>query len=105
RRYHSSDPADKAFGARVVITMNDGRVISDEIAVADAHPLGARPFARAEYVEKFRVLAAGVVDKGEQDRFLELTQRVGSLTPAEVGELGVAVDPARLGDGPTVGIF
>jgi 2-methylcitrate dehydratase len=29
---------------------HDGSTIVDEIAVADAHPLGARPFARADYV-------------------------------------------------------
>ena len=105
RRYHSTDPAEKAFGARVVITMRDGRVIEDEIAVADAHPLGARPFARPQYVEKFRVLADGIVAKDEQDRFLELTERIDRLSPAEVGALGVAVDPARLGESPVGGIF
>ena len=31
--------------------------IVDEIAVADAHPLGARPFTRPDYVAKFRRLA------------------------------------------------
>ena len=36
--------------ARVVITLADGGEIVDEIAVADAHPLGARPFAREDYV-------------------------------------------------------
>ena len=41
-RYHSHDPKEKAFGGRVVVTFKDGSVISDEIAVADAHPLGAR---------------------------------------------------------------
>ena len=46
RRYHSTDPAEKAFGGRVVIRLADGRCLEDEIAVADAHPLGARPFAR-----------------------------------------------------------
>ena len=35
------------------------RRIVDEIAVADAHPLGARPFAREQYVHKFRTLADG----------------------------------------------
>src|SRR6201986_897351 len=39
KRYHSHDPKEKAFGGRVVITLKDGSVISDEIAVADAHPL------------------------------------------------------------------
>ncbi len=32
-------------------------MISDELAVADAHPLGARPFARRQYVQKFTELA------------------------------------------------
>ncbi len=50
RRYHSNDPAEKAFGGRVEITLTTGERIVDEIAVADAHPLGARPFARADYV-------------------------------------------------------
>ena len=58
RRYHSTDPDEIAFGGRVVVEMEDGSVIEDQIAVADAHPQGARPFARANYVEKFRTLAA-----------------------------------------------
>ncbi len=50
RRYHSTDPAEKAFGARVEIIMRDGSRIVDEMAVANAHPLGAKPFARDDYV-------------------------------------------------------
>ncbi|MCU1479160.1 MAG: 2-methylcitrate dehydratase, partial [Subtercola sp.] len=34
RRYHSNDPAEKAFGGRVEITLTDGTHIVDEIAVA-----------------------------------------------------------------------
>ncbi len=105
RRYHSHDPNEKAFGGRVVITMSDGTVIEDEIAVADAHPLGARPFGRPQYVEKFRSLADGIVEKSEQDRFLGLTERLGELTPAEVGELNVVVDEAELGPQAPPGIF
>ena len=52
RRYHSLDIAEKAFGGSVEITLTDGTVITDEIAVADAHPLGARPFAREQYVQQ-----------------------------------------------------
>ena len=48
RRYHSTDPKEKAFGGRVEIMFTDGEKLTDEIAVADAHPLGARPFVRAE---------------------------------------------------------
>ena len=36
RRYHSDDPAEKAFGGRVVIRFIDGSELVDEIAVADA---------------------------------------------------------------------
>jgi 2-methylcitrate dehydratase len=65
RRYHSLDISEKAFGGSVEITLTDGTVITDEIAVADAHPLGARPFGREQYFTKFRTLAAGLVEEAE----------------------------------------
>jgi 2-methylcitrate dehydratase len=105
RRYHARDPEELAFGGRVVVTLEDGRVIEDELAVADAHPLGARPFARPQYVEKFRTLAEGVIAPAEQDRFLGLVERLPTLTPAEVRALTFTVDPARLGPPPPRGIF
>ncbi len=105
RRYHSTNPAEKAFGARVVITLDDGTEIVDEIAVADAHPLGARPFAREQYVRKFRTLAEGIVAEAEQDRFLELAARVGTLSHAEVRELNVQVSTDKLGPVAPAGIF
>ncbi|GAA4284695.1 MmgE/PrpD family protein [Brevibacterium daeguense] len=92
RRYHSTDPNEKAFGGRVVIEMNDGSVIEDEIAVADAHPLGARPFVRENYVQKFRTLAEGILSDAEQNRFLDLAQNLENLSPAEVSQLSFAVD-------------
>ena len=105
RRYHARDPNELAFGGRVVVTLEDGRVIEDELAVADAHPLGARPFARPQYVEKFRTLAEGVIAPAEQDRFLGLVERLPTLTPAEVRALTFTVDPALLGPTPPRGIF
>ncbi|WP_256788668.1 MmgE/PrpD family protein [Frankia sp. AvcI1] len=90
RRYHATDPAEKAFGGRVVVTLADGSIVEDEIAVADAHPLGARPFGRAEYVTKFRRLAEGIVSLHEQDRFLDAAVRLGTLHPDELGELTLA---------------
>src|SRR6202042_3105859 len=44
RRYRATDPQELAFGARVEITLKGGRTIVDEMAIANAHPLGARPF-------------------------------------------------------------
>jgi 2-methylcitrate dehydratase len=89
RRYHSNDLAEKAFGGRVEIDLADGSRIVDEIAVADAHPLGARPFARAQYVQKFRTLASGVLADAEIERFLDVAQRLPSLGADELAGLNV----------------
>jgi 2-methylcitrate dehydratase len=92
RRYHSTDPAELAFGGSVVITLTDGTVIADELAVADAHPLGARPFRREQYVAKFRTLADGVLTAAEIDRFLDLAQRLPELSAAELTGLTITGD-------------
>lgn len=93
RRYHSLDMAEKAFGGRVEITLTDGTVITDEIAVADAHPLGARPFARADYVAKLRMLAAGIVDDTEVDRFLAAIEQLPDLPGGSLGQLNIVARP------------
>jgi len=107
RRYHSNDPAEKAFGARAEVTLKSGDVISDELAVADAHPLGARPFEREQYIGKFTHLADGVVDSAEQQRFLDAVQRVSELKGDQLGALNVRVLPEVLDKAPTIpsGIF
>jgi 2-methylcitrate dehydratase len=105
RRYHAADPAQKAFGGRVVATLDDGRVIADEIAMADAHPQGARPFGRAQYVAKFRALADGIVAGPEQDRFLAAVARLPELSAAELGGLTCTVDPGFLHRPAQTGIF
>ena len=89
RRYHSEDIAEKAFGGRVEIELADGGRVVGEIAVADAHPAGARPFDRADYVHKFRTLADGVLAADEIERFLDVEQRVPELTAAELPELTI----------------
>jgi 2-methylcitrate dehydratase len=96
RRYHSIDPNEIAFGGRVEIEMNDGTIIKDELAVADAHPLGARPFAREQYINKFRTLATGVLEEAEIERFLALVQRLPELTAAELGGLTITAKPGLL---------
>jgi 2-methylcitrate dehydratase len=83
-RYHDPDPDRKAFGARVELRMADGEAIVGELEVAHAHPRGRRPFARADYVGKFRGLAEGIVDPAEADRFLETCARLVELGPGEL---------------------
>ncbi|WP_349428856.1 MmgE/PrpD family protein [Microbacterium sp. LWS13-1.2] len=101
RRYHSEDPDEKAFGGRVVITLTDGSTIEDEIAVADAHPLGARPFARADYVRKFRLLADPVLAPEEIERFLALAERLPELNADEVRELNIVAKAGVLRAAPS----
>ncbi len=103
RRYHSEDPDEKAFGARAVITMKDGTVITDELAVADAHPLGARPFARKQYEEKFTTLADGVVDPAEQQRFLDAASSLADIAAGGCSALNVVVERSVLATAPQIG--
>ncbi|MGP5228803.1 MmgE/PrpD family protein [Arthrobacter rhombi] len=92
-RYHSMDIAEKAFGGSVEITLNDGTVITDDIAVADAHPLGARPFAREQYINKFRTLAEGLVAPEEIDRFIAAAERLPELAAGEMDQLNIVAAP------------
>ena len=91
RRYHSSDPNEKAFGAKVEITFKTGETMVEEIAVADAHPFGARPFKRPDYIRKFETLAEEIVPEAEQKRFLEVVQKLPELTAKDLAELNVQV--------------
>ncbi|MFI6048952.1 MmgE/PrpD family protein [Streptomyces violascens] len=92
RRYHDPDPARRAFGGRAVITLDDGTVIEDELAVADAHPAGARPFGRDGYTAKFRTLTESVVPPAAQDAFLDAAARLAELDTAGLTGLFPAVD-------------
>jgi 2-methylcitrate dehydratase len=104
RRYHAAG-AGQSYGGRVVITMDDGTEIVDEISVADAHPSGARPFAREAYVEKFRSLAVPVLGDEESERFLALALRLPELEPKELSELTFKALPGGLPPAGPPGIF
>jgi 2-methylcitrate dehydratase len=88
-RYHDPDPTRRAFGGRAEVRLAGGEVVTAELAVADAHPLGAAPFARPDYLRKLATLADGVVEPAELDRFAGLVERLGELTPDELGGLTV----------------
>jgi 2-methylcitrate dehydratase len=105
RRYHADDPAVKAFGGRIEITLKDGRVIADELAVANAHSLGATPWQRPDYVRKFRALTEGILDAGEVQRFLQVAESLPGLGAHELAELTIALPPGALASGGAQGIF
>jgi 2-methylcitrate dehydratase len=96
RRYHATDPKEKAFGAKVVVTMNDGSSITDELALANANPAGAKPFKRPDYIRKFETLTEGVLDNAEIKRVVELTQRLPQLTAADLLQLHPVLPAGKL---------
>lgn len=89
RRYHSPDPNEKAFGGRVEITLKNGEKIVDEMAVANAHSLGATPWTRPDYIRKFDTLTEGIITAEEHDRFLDVVQSVIDLEAPDFPQLNV----------------
>ncbi len=67
--------------------------VTKEIAEANAHPLCARPFAREQYVNQFRTLAAGLVEEAGIERFLDAVERLPELGPGELDQLNITAAP------------
>ena len=103
-RYHTPDPTFKAFGGKIIIRLKDGTEIADELAVANAHSLGATPWKRADYIGKFQSLTEGLLEASEAQRFLDTVQNLPALKPEELARLNVAVPSARLTKG-SPGLF
>jgi 2-methylcitrate dehydratase len=104
RRYHATDPNELAFGGRAEIIMKDGTKLVDELALANAHPSGAKPFAREDYIRKFRILTEGIIAPREANRFLEVVQELPRLPAGELHLLNVALPAGALEDSKP-GIF
>ena len=99
RRYRSIDPNELSFGGRVEIFLRDGTTLVDEMAVANAHPLGARPFGRDDYINKFLTLTDGIISTRESNRFLEAAQSLASLEAGDLHLLNVALPAGTLAVG------
>jgi 2-methylcitrate dehydratase len=104
QRYHSTDPNELAFGGRVEVFMQDGSRIVDELAVANAHPRGVRPFSRPDYIQKFMTLTDGIISTREANRFIEAVQELPRLQAGELHLLNVALPTGTLDVGKP-GIF
>ena len=105
KNYHDPDPKKKAFGAKVVITLNNGKKISEEQGVADAHPYGLRPFKRKNYINKFLTLTENILDKKESDRFLKVVQNLKKLKSGQLDKLNIEVKKSKLKRNFKKGIF
>jgi 2-methylcitrate dehydratase len=104
RRYHSRDPNELAFGGRVEVLMKDGSRLADELAVANAHPNGASPFRREDYIRKFSILTDGIVAPREANRFIEVVQELPKLAAGDLHLLNVTLPKGMLEDSKP-GIF
>ncbi len=94
--YHEQDSDKKRFGGRVEIKFKNGEKLTDELSVADAHPNGARPFKRANYIKKFDTLTDGIILKTERDRFISLAENLKDLTEEQIKQLNVQVEMKSL---------
>jgi 2-methylcitrate dehydratase len=104
RRYHAVDPAQKAFGGRVEILLQDGSRIEDQLTVANAHPLGAKPFGRADYIRKFQVLTERIISSRESQRFIDTAQNLQDLQATDLHQLNIELPGETLAKGRS-GIF
>ncbi len=89
--YHDPNPDKKRFGGKVEIIFNNGKTLVDELGLANAHPAGAKPFKRPDYIRKFDELTTGIIAKAERDRFIDLVQQLPDLKAAQLSELNVQV--------------
>ena len=105
KKYHDPNPKKKAFGAKVVITLKNGRKIIEEQGVADAHPYGLRPFNRKDYIKKFLTLTENILNKKESDRFLKIVQNLKKLKQGQLDKLNIEVKRGKLKRNLKKGIF
>jgi 2-methylcitrate dehydratase len=80
----------------VDVALHDGRAVSEERLVADAHPNGRRPWRWPDYVAKLDRLTAGRLAPDERDRFLDRAARLGRLPADEVRRLNPALPAGSL---------
>jgi 2-methylcitrate dehydratase len=107
RRYLDPDPHKRAFGGKLIVTLKDGRVITGERGVADAHPNGAKPWTWPDYAEKFSTLTRDVLGEAEKEDFLAYAKGFSSLPAGALDVLLPALPAGKVRpDKPTgEGIF
>ena len=105
KKYHDPNPKNKSFGAKVIVTLNNGKKIIEKLDRADAHPYGKRPFVRKNYINKFLTLTKGIISKKESDRFLKVVQKLKKLKPGQLSSLNIEVRRNKLKRNNKKGIF
>ena len=105
KRYHDPNPKNKAFGAKVIVTLKNKKKVIEEQGVADAHPYGLRPFKRQNYIKKFITLTKDVINKKESDRFLKDVQNLKKLKSNQLSKLNIIINKKNIRKNNKIGIF
>jgi len=105
KKYHDPNPMKKSFGAKVVVTLNNGKKIVEQLDRADAHPYGAKPFKRQNYINKFLTLTENILDEKESARFLKTVQNLKNLKSGELHKLNIELSKNKLKRNLKKGIF
>jgi len=105
KKYHDLNPKNKSFGAKVVVTMKNGKKISEQLERADAHPYGARPFRRKDYINKFKTLTDNIISRKESLRFIKTVQNLKKLRKGQLTKLNIEVSKKYLKKNNKIGIF
>lgn len=105
KKYHDSNPKNKSFGAKVVVTMKNGKKISEQLKRADAHPYGARPFQRKDYIKKFKTLTDNIISRKESLRFIKTVQNLKKIKKGQLTKLNIEVSKKYLKKNNKIGIF
>ena len=105
KKYHDPNPKNKSFGARVVITLKNGKKIIQSLDRADAHPYGLRPFKRDNYINKFRVLTKSILQDKEINRFLNVVKNLKKLKKGDLNKLNLEIKRNKIKRNKRKGIF
>ena len=85
--------------------MNNGNKFIEQLDKADAHPYGARPFKRQNYIQKFLTLTNGILDKKESSRFLKTVQNLKNLKSGDLNKLNIQLKRSQIKKNTKKGIF
>ena len=89
----------------MIISLKNGKKITEEQGVADAHPYGSRPFKRKNYINKFLTLTDGILSKNESNRFLKIVQNLKKIKSGQLNKLNIEVKKSKLKKNLRKGIF
>ena len=105
KKYHDPNPKNKSFGAKVIVSLNNGKKVTEQLDKADAHPYGSRPFVRKNYINKFLTLTKNIITKKESDRFLKNVQNLTKIKSGQLNKLNIEIKSSYLKKNNKKGIF